>query len=108
MAPGVGDSRGSRCGAGSTVLRPPACVARPPMMLQPRAQLPGAAASRGSGIGARRARVSSSDAVADARIKVRVRARSRKDELIGVRDGVLLARVSAPRWTAARTALCVV
>ena len=27
---------------------------------------------------------------------VRVRAGSRKDELIGVRDGVLLARVSAP------------
>lgn len=32
----------------------------------------------------------------DARINVRVRARSRKDELIGVPDGVLLERVSAP------------
>ena len=31
-----------------------------------------------------------------ARIKVRLQARARKDELIGVRDGVLLARVSAP------------
>jgi len=39
--------------------------------------------------------VSSSDAVTDARIKVRVRAGSRKDELIGVSDGVMLARVSA-------------
>jgi uncharacterized protein len=34
--------------------------------------------------------------VTDARIKVRLQARARKDELIGVRDGVLLARVSAP------------
>lgn len=34
--------------------------------------------------------------MAEARIKVRVQARARKDELIGVRDGVLLARVSAP------------
>ena len=32
----------------------------------------------------------------EARIKVRLQARPRKDELIGVRDGVLLARVSAP------------
>lgn len=32
----------------------------------------------------------------DARIKVRVQARARKDELLGFRDGVLLARVSAP------------
>ena len=31
-----------------------------------------------------------------ARIKVRLQARAPKDELIGVRDGVLLARVSAP------------
>jgi len=34
--------------------------------------------------------------VVDARIKVRVQARARKDELLGFRDGVLLARVSAP------------
>jgi uncharacterized protein (TIGR00251 family) len=32
----------------------------------------------------------------DARIMVRLQARARTDELIGVRDRVLLARVSAP------------
>jgi uncharacterized protein (TIGR00251 family) len=34
--------------------------------------------------------------MADALITVRVQARGRNDELVGVRDGVLLARVSAP------------
>jgi uncharacterized protein YggU (UPF0235/DUF167 family) len=32
----------------------------------------------------------------DTRIMVRLRARSRSDELLGIRDGVLHARVSAP------------
>jgi len=32
----------------------------------------------------------------EARIRVRLHARARKDELVGVRHGVLLARVSAP------------
>jgi uncharacterized protein (TIGR00251 family) len=32
----------------------------------------------------------------DARIMVRLQARARRDELLGVRDGVLIARVSAP------------
>jgi len=32
----------------------------------------------------------------DVRITVRVRARSRADQLLGIRDGVLHARVSAP------------
>lgn len=32
----------------------------------------------------------------DARITVRLQARAHRDELIGLRDGVLLARVSAP------------
>lgn len=32
----------------------------------------------------------------DAQIKVRLQARARKDELVGIRDGVLLVRVSAP------------
>jgi uncharacterized protein len=32
----------------------------------------------------------------DAQIMVRLQARARGDELVGIRDGVLLARVSAP------------
>ena len=32
----------------------------------------------------------------EARIVVRLQARAHRDELVGVRDGVLLARVSAP------------
>jgi uncharacterized protein (TIGR00251 family) len=32
----------------------------------------------------------------DARIMVRLQARARRDELVGFRDGVLLARVCAP------------
>jgi uncharacterized protein (TIGR00251 family) len=32
----------------------------------------------------------------DARIMVRLQARARRDELVGLRDGVLLARVCAP------------
>ncbi|MGH2970020.1 MAG: DUF167 domain-containing protein, partial [Solirubrobacteraceae bacterium] len=35
-------------------------------------------------------------AVAGAQIRVRVQPRARKDELVGMRDGVLVARVSAP------------
>jgi uncharacterized protein len=35
-------------------------------------------------------------AMADAQIAVRLQARARRDELVGIRDGVLLARVSAP------------
>jgi uncharacterized protein len=35
-------------------------------------------------------------AMADTRIAVRLQARARRDELVGIRDGVLLARVSAP------------
>ena len=34
--------------------------------------------------------------MADTRIAVRLQARARRDELVGIRDGVLLARVSAP------------
>jgi uncharacterized protein (TIGR00251 family) len=34
--------------------------------------------------------------MADARIMVRLQARAHKDELVGVRDGVLVARVCAP------------
>jgi uncharacterized protein (TIGR00251 family) len=34
--------------------------------------------------------------VADAQIEVRLRPRGHRDELIGVEDGVLLARVTAP------------
>lgn len=34
--------------------------------------------------------------VTDARITVRLQARARSDELVGLRGGVLLARVSAP------------
>ena len=34
--------------------------------------------------------------MADARIMVRLQARARSDELMGFRDGVLLARVCAP------------
>jgi uncharacterized protein (TIGR00251 family) len=34
--------------------------------------------------------------VADTRITVRLQARARCDELVGIHDGVLLARVSAP------------
>jgi uncharacterized protein (TIGR00251 family) len=39
---------------------------------------------------------SSFDTVAETRIAVRLQARARRDELVGIRDGVLLARVSAP------------
>jgi uncharacterized protein (TIGR00251 family) len=35
-------------------------------------------------------------AMTDAQITIRVQARARRDELVGIRDGVLLARVSAP------------
>lgn len=42
------------------------------------------------------ARRSSFGTVADTRIAVRLQARARCDELVGIRDGVLLARVSAP------------
>ena len=35
-------------------------------------------------------------AVARAQITVRLRARARRDELVGFREGILLARVSAP------------
>jgi uncharacterized protein (TIGR00251 family) len=35
-------------------------------------------------------------AMADAQIMVRLQARARGEELVGIRDGVLLARVSAP------------
>jgi uncharacterized protein (TIGR00251 family) len=35
-------------------------------------------------------------AVADAQIIVRVTTRARREELVGMRDGVLLARISAP------------
>lgn len=35
-------------------------------------------------------------AMPDAQIMVRLQARARGEELVGVRDGVLLARVSAP------------
>jgi uncharacterized protein len=41
-------------------------------------------------------RPSSFDVVAEARIAVRIQARARSDELIGFRDGVLVARVCAP------------
>jgi uncharacterized protein len=58
-------------------------------------QLPGCRGESGFRDWSTPARVSSSDAVTDARIKVRVRVGSRKDELIGVSDGVMLARVSA-------------
>jgi uncharacterized protein (TIGR00251 family) len=34
--------------------------------------------------------------MSEVRIRVRLQARARKDELVGVREGVLLARVSAP------------
>jgi uncharacterized protein (TIGR00251 family) len=34
--------------------------------------------------------------VTDAQIMVRLQARARRDELVGIRDGVLRARVSAP------------
>jgi uncharacterized protein (TIGR00251 family) len=34
--------------------------------------------------------------MADTGIAVRLQARARRDELVGIRDGVLLARVSAP------------
>jgi uncharacterized protein (TIGR00251 family) len=34
--------------------------------------------------------------MADTQIAVRLQARARRDELVGMRDGVLLARVSAP------------
>jgi uncharacterized protein (TIGR00251 family) len=36
------------------------------------------------------------DAVTDTRITVRLHARAHSDELVGVRDGVLIARVCAP------------
>jgi uncharacterized protein len=35
-------------------------------------------------------------AMADAQITVRLQARAHRDELVGMRDGVLVARVSAP------------
>jgi uncharacterized protein (TIGR00251 family) len=35
-------------------------------------------------------------AVADAQIMVRVTTRARRDELAGMRDGVLIARIAAP------------
>jgi hypothetical protein len=35
-------------------------------------------------------------AMADAQITVRLQARARRDELVGMRDGVLVVRVSAP------------
>ena len=35
-------------------------------------------------------------AMADAKITVRLQARAHRDELVGIRDGVLVARVSAP------------
>ena len=34
--------------------------------------------------------------MADAKITVRLQARAHRDELVGIRDGVLVARVSAP------------
>jgi len=34
--------------------------------------------------------------VSDARIEVRLQPRARRDELVGMRDGVLIARVCAP------------
>lgn len=45
--------------------------------------------------------------VPDATILVRVQARARRDELVAIRDGVLLARVAAPALDGrANRALC--
>jgi uncharacterized protein len=45
--------------------------------------------------------------VTSAKIPVRVQARARRDELVAVRDGVLLVRVRAPALDGrANTALC--
>jgi uncharacterized protein (TIGR00251 family) len=47
------------------------------------------------------------NAVTDAQIMVRVTTRARREELVGMRDGVLIARISAPALDGrANRALC--